>query len=181
MKACGIAGCDRNADVREVRGAGRGWCPTHYMRWYRHGDPEHGGPLTRQHRKGEPCTAGDCQQPTIARGFCNNHYRRWKRYGEPLAGRPSPGGVVADRFDSKHSKSDGCWMWTDAPNSAGYGTMSVDGIPVMAHRLSWLLAGRTLTPRLQLDHLCRTRLCVNPDHLEEVTAAENLARARAAR
>lgn len=177
QRTCNVPSCDR--DGSGTKGGGRGWCATHYMRWRRHGDPEHGGPVLRQHATGVPCSLDVCVKPAIGRGYCENHYRRWRRYGEPLAGKPSPGGPVAVRFWSKVVKTDTCWLWTDAPNSTGYGTFSFRSIPVMAHRFSWMLAGLDLDPDLQLDHLCRVRLCVNPAHLEQVTAAENLARARA--
>lgn len=177
-RTCKVTGCDRDASGKG--GGGRGWCPTHYMRWRRHGDPERGGEVIRQHVAGAPCSITRCTKSTVARGYCENHYRRWRRYGEPLAGKPSPGGATADRFWSKVHQTADCWIWTDAPNGAGYGTISVAGVSVMAHRLSWMLDGRDLDPDLQIDHLCRVRLCVRPDHLEQVTAAENLARARAA-
>ena len=58
--------------------------------------------------------------------------------------------------------------------------MCIDGKNVRAHRMAWELAGKEL-PKfvpggLQLDHLCRNRGCVNPDHLELVTGRENLLR-----
>jgi len=70
----------------------------------------------------------------------------------------------------------GCWIWVGARNRKGYGVMSVYGHHAPAHRVSWMLAGRPLTPGLTLDHTCRVRECVNPDHLEEVTRGENVMR-----
>jgi hypothetical protein len=53
---------------------------------------------------------------------------------------------------------------------------------MMAHRYGWkTLVDPDLADELQLDHLCRNRLCVNPDHLEPVTAAVNSQRAAAVR
>lgn len=139
----------------------------------------HGGEIIRQHLTGVPCEF--CPKPTVARGMCENHYRRWKKWGDPFGGQIRVGVTVNDRFWSKVNMTEDCWLWTDAPNGAGYGTITIDDeTRIMAHRYSWLLAGQSLTPGLQLDHLCRVRLCVRPDHLEEVTAAENLARARGA-
>lgn len=69
-----------------------------------------------------------------------------------------------------------CWLWTASLQSQGYGMASLLGEPTLAHRAAWKLSGRSFTPGLVLDHLCRVRSCVRPDHLEEVTEAENIRR-----
>ena len=69
-----------------------------------------------------------------------------------------------------------CIIWAGEVNIAGYGrTWSVDAQrKEMAHRQAWLDAGRSLTPGLCLHHRCGVRLCVNVEHLEEVTYSENI-------
>lgn len=163
-------------------GGGRGWCPTHYMRWRRHGDPEVGGPVQRQTGTGHPCSIEGCSRPVVATDLCERHYRRFKRYGSATDGRVSPKSLTdEERFWSKVNITDSCWLWTGAPNGSGYGTFKAAGAnPIMAHRYSYELAGNKLTPGMTIDHLCRVRLCVRPDHLEEVTYDENLRRAREA-
>lgn len=61
-----------------------------------------------------------------------------------------------------------CWQWTDAPNSNGYGSLSVKGIKVLAHRYSWETLRGPIPEGYWIDHLCRNHMCVNPDHLEPV-------------
>lgn len=69
----------------------------------------------------------------------------------------------------------GCWIWT-AGTVAGYGRMKVNGRPVLIHRLMYERAGKHIPEGYTVDHLCRVRCCVNPDHLEAVTFKENVLR-----
>jgi len=68
----------------------------------------------------------------------------------------------------------GCWMWTSATNGI-YGKFWI-GVPYYAHRVVFEMCNG-YEPSLFLDHLCGNKLCVNPDHLEEVTYAVNNKRA----
>jgi hypothetical protein len=71
-----------------------------------------------------------------------------------------------------------CWEWTGAKDKAGYALFNVthDGKPVArAHRFSFLLANGYLPEAgRDIDHKCNVRHCVNPDHLQDVTHAENM-------
>ena len=71
----------------------------------------------------------------------------------------------------------GCWLWTNAL-CQGYGKVNWRHggryFSLMAHRLSWFLRHGTLPPDgLVLDHMCRVRSCVNPDHVRAVTPTVN--------
>lgn len=68
-----------------------------------------------------------------------------------------------------------CWEWT-AARSRGYGLLRTKGRTTLAHRLVYEEVVGPIPEGLQIDHLCRNRSCVNPDHLELVSQAENLAR-----
>ena len=83
--------------------------------------------------------------------------------------------VDIDRFWSKVLKSKTCWIWSGA-KADGYGAISIKGKNEKAHRISYFLKHGGLNKNLELDHLCRNRGCVNPDHLEEVTHKENMLR-----
>ena len=83
---------------------------------------------------------------------------------------------MTDRFWSLVDKTDDCWLWTGPQNRNGYGMFWANGRHEVAHRAAWRLSGRELDPSLTMDHLCRVRLCVRPDHLEQVTMRVNLLR-----
>jgi hypothetical protein len=70
-----------------------------------------------------------------------------------------------------------CWIWQLRIRDNGYGSASVNRKPYPAHRLYWENRnGQKVPDGLVLDHLCRQRACVNPDHLELVTHPENCRR-----
>lgn len=84
--------------------------------------------------------------------------------------------MLDERFWAKVEKTEACWLWTAVLNSAGYGRFYSQGRMALAHRISYLAHRGSIPPGLQLDHLCRVRSCVNPDHLEPVTQRENILR-----
>lgn len=71
---------------------------------------------------------------------------------------------------------DGCWIWQGAKNDRGYPQVRVNGTTGYAHRYYYLALIGPIPSGLELDHLCRTRLCCNPQHLEPVSRAENVRR-----
>jgi hypothetical protein len=69
----------------------------------------------------------------------------------------------------------GCHEWKGAV-AGGYGQIRVDGRQRPAHRVAYELGRGAIAKGLEIDHLCRNPLCVNPDHLEPVTRSENVRR-----
>ena len=84
--------------------------------------------------------------------------------------------VLTDRFWSKVRKTDACWLWLAGTNGDGYPTFYYQGKKMLAHRVSFVEHGGAISEGEELDHLCRTPLCVNPKHLEPVTHRENMRR-----
>ena len=80
---------------------------------------------------------------------------------------------MGERFWAKVDKSGDCWLWTGAKSSAGYGSFRVGRGGVGAHRIAYELAVGPIPAGLELDHLCRVRHCVNPNHMEPVSHSEN--------
>jgi hypothetical protein len=74
-----------------------------------------------------------------------------------------------------------CLIWQGAVSSSGYGSVWDGARTVSAHRAAYEAARGSVPYGLTLDHLCRKKLCINPEHLEPVTNAENLRRAASAR
>jgi hypothetical protein len=74
----------------------------------------------------------------------------------------------------------GCWIWNAARHRYGYGAAWYAGKVHRAHALMFRLYGGVIPDGLVLDHLCRVTSCVNPEHLEPVTQAENVRRQIAA-
>lgn len=88
---------------------------------------------------------------------------------------------VESRFLAKVDKTGPCWLWTAWIERNGYGRFWLDGRQQGAHRVAYELYVGPIAPELQIDHLCRVRSCVNPLHLEAVTASENTRRMAATR
>src|SRR5215472_3057577 len=80
-----------------------------------------------------------------------------------------------DRFIFPEPNS-GCWIWMGFVNENGYGKVvrpSIRKSPIAAHRYAFEKVKGEIPSGLDLDHLCRVRCCVNPDHLEPVTRYVN--------
>lgn len=71
----------------------------------------------------------------------------------------------------------GCWLWVRALDKRGYGELTYSAKVHRAHRVSYEMLRGQIPKPLVIDHLCNTRSCVNPAHMDIVTAAENTRRA----
>jgi hypothetical protein len=173
-RPCGVDDCAADQHAR-------GYCINHLRRLVKYGDPL----ASRKQRSKKDlglCAKMRCRDEVQdGSDRCPTHHairenflRLCKESAETIeADLTQP---VAERFFSLVDKTDGCWPWKGYTTRHGYGMFTVASNPTRsrpAHRVSWSLAGRPLKSGYHLDHLCRVRNCVNPDHLEQVTPAVN--------
>lgn len=104
------------------------------------------------------CSIELCGRDVFCRGMCRRHYE---------------GDAVRRLYERVDRRPAGCWLWTGTIAPNGYGYFAIKGRSQQAHRVAYELLVGPIPDGLDLDHLCRVRACVNPDHLEPVTRSEN--------
>lgn len=129
------------------------------------------------------CSVANCNKSVLARGWCTAHYHRWLKHGDVQADIPIRTKVpLIDLLMRRIDKNgaDGCWVWTGSITKWGYGAYRPAralGLSDVAHRTVYQVLVGPIPEGLVLDHLCRNKRCVNPDHLEPVTDRVNQLRA----
>jgi hypothetical protein len=133
------------------------------------------------------CSFPGCERPHAAKGLCNSHWAQLSRRGElkPLYTEETEE-ERWERLVDKTSHPGGCWIFTGNGNGmgptagkesdTGYGQFWWQGKKWTAHRYSYEKYVGPIPKGAYLDHMCMTKLCVNPDHLEPVTPHENIRR-----
>ena len=70
----------------------------------------------------------------------------------------------------------GCWIWTNSIHRNGYGRIWMHGKEYLPHRVAYEEFIGPIPEGLDIDHLCRVRICCNPKHLEPATRQVNIQR-----
>lgn len=114
------------------------------------------------------CSRDGCSRPHKARGLCAAHYQ-----SRPIEITPE----VTEAFLRRAAaiKGDlGCWIWPGHIGAYGYGHFHWKGGRLRAHRVSYQIHNGYIPPDAVIDHICRTRSCVNPEHLRLLANVENV-------
>ncbi len=127
-------------------------------------------PCTQRH-----CCVEGCGDHVLARGWCNKHYHRWRRTGDPI---PPPQPSLEERIRERMEIRDtgyatACWLSTRPVGTNGYTHISVGRKRRLLHRVAYELWVGPIPDGLTIDHLCRVKVCCNPEHLEPVTQRVN--------
>lgn len=125
------------------------------------------------------CSFPGCPRRVRSKGLCGSHYNQQLR-GLPLTplapfrGRRRVEGTLAERLAAKSERRpDGCLVWTGTVKANGYGRLVFEGRDLHVHRVAYELAHGPIPDGLTVDHLCGTRACIEPTHLEVVTRSVN--------
>ena len=155
-KTCITPGCSNQGIKRKM-------CEKHYKAWLRE-QPKCGATGCRNMLlSDERRTRGD---------YCRPH--------EQLAltrRSPAAQAKTLERFRRaiEPNLDTGCWIWTERPNSHGYGLLQA-GTTWLAHRFAYVWFHGGHARNQTLDHICNRTLCVRPDHLQVVSKTTNTSR-----
>jgi hypothetical protein len=174
-KACKVEGCSGTTG-----NGGLDMCSMHYGRQVRNGTPDESGLVRRAPgvRGTTPCPVEACGRLESPKWqpYCSMHGARAARHGGDGRGLS---GLVHDAVEAINDRLAGDVEFP--PCRVAPDSLRIRGGSYSYHRFAWWLStGRELSTEEQLDHMCRNRSCVGIDHLDVVTAGENVRRSVAA-
>ena len=125
------------------------------------------------------CAAPECDAPATTKGMCPKHYTRMHYNGalEPVGYRGTARSLPIEQRLAHFSRPDGdCIVWTGSVDRDGYGHTRFRGTRRRrTHRIAWELARGPIPAGKVVRHRCDNPPCINVDHLEIGTQADNIA------
>lgn len=120
------------------------------------------------------CSFIGCTREMHARDLCDGHY--WQSRNDkpltPLRSKRVNSDDEVEHFWMRVDKSGDCWLWTGALDQ-GYGAVQWRGRVLRTHRVAYEIEHGRIPAGMMVDHICRNRTCVNPQHLRLATAKQN--------
>lgn len=121
------------------------------------------------------CAVEHCDRSVKTRGWCERHYMNWRNSGDPLAwSELDIGGMLRRRGWTVTDP--GCWEWNGTIANNGYGVFTAKHLGIrsgLVHRYSYEYFKEPIPEGLLIRHKCDNPKCMNPDHLETGTYADN--------
>lgn len=134
-------------------------------------------------KKLKTCIKCSKELPSSGFYFYRNPKGGLRDYCKNCGNRPrqKKGNKLEQVFEKYIIDENNCWIWQGVKDKFGYGIFYYQQSGYRAHRIAYHLTKGTITDRKVIDHLCRNKSCINPDHLEAVSQLENVIRAEAQR
>lgn len=167
-RLCSIEGCGKPVHQQ-------GFCNSHYLRFYRYGDPLKGGPPRT--RQSPICRIYGCGKRSSGRSLCAAHLWRLRKFGDALGGGIRTGDPM--RFVERAVAYTGndCLLWPYATSTSGYGRININRrnrsvTNIVCERVH----GPQPSPYHEVAHGCGKGHtgCITPSHLRWATRAENV-------
>lgn len=123
-----------------------------------------------------------CTRETHANGYCGLHDTQQKRHGRIVSQHPDPTRALAhlpafERFALRIQQGGAnghCWEWQGHQDKDGYPWFNNGGRKWRGHRWAWANIGQqTLTPSIEIDHICNFTSCVRPSHLQALSSGQH--------
>lgn len=158
----------------------KGLCSAHYTQKRRGGELK--PIIIKSDSTKLPCSFEGCVNKQRAKGLCSAHWYQQQYMGRLIVTRNQI--EIIDRIMSQVNKTNYCWEWTGrkaGKKQNSYGQIYYNGRQQMVHRIVYEELVDLLEITDTVDHLCRNKFCVNPEHLEAVSLRENVKRMHAYR
>jgi hypothetical protein len=169
---CSFSGCNNAKYAKQV-------CSGHYSQIKR-GQELRPIVIKTNNCSKKPCSFTGCVNTQQAKNLCGAHWRQ-QHLGKDLTVLQNQVSIM-DRLNLNIEKTEYCWVWTGRLSGINkYPQISLSGRQVMVHRVVFEETFRLLEAGETIDHLCRNRVCVNPEHLEAVPLRDNVKRMHAYR